>query len=498
MTPSRAKTILIADDEPNIVWALQQFLEGEGYAVDTASSAENALEQYNRRRPDLVLLDVRLPGMDGLTALTEFRRRAPDLPVVMMTAHGNMETAVEAIKRGAFEYLTKPVRLDEVRAALGRAFERQRLSEEVQRLRAQLANAPRGGLIGASGPMQEVFKKIGALAASDATVLITGESGTGKEFAARALHASGRRAEGPFVALNCAAMPETLLESELYGHMAGAFTGAIKDKPGRAELAEGGTLLLDEVTEMPISSQAKLLRFLEERRFERLGSTKTQEVDTRIVATTNRDLDALRAEGKIREDLYYRLNVVSIRMPPLRERMEDVPLLAAHFLGVYGADPEAGMSEEALEALTGYAWPGNVRELRNAIEHAVVMARGRSIRPEHLPPATVRGAETAGLAGQSAEGIKKPKASLDAELTEYARQAVAAARAKGGEGNLYEEMVRRCEKPLLAAALAAMNGNQVRAAQMLGIHRTTLRKKIEEYGLGTARDEAEPADGNQQ
>jgi two-component system, NtrC family, nitrogen regulation response regulator GlnG len=470
--PAAPQKILIVDDEPSICWAFRQLLEPEGYQVASAASAEEGLEVAARERPDLIFLDIRLPGLSGLDALPQFREQHPDCPVLVLTAHGTMETAIEATRRGAYNYLIKPVHNADVLHQIRTALERRNLSQEVARLRRELAGDDNAAaLIGKSPVMQEVYKKIGALAGSNSSVLIYGESGTGKELAAQAIHRYSARARGPFIAVNCASMPEPLLESELYGHVKGAFTGAIRDKAGKAEVASGGTLFLDEIGEMPLAIQAKLLRFIEQKRFERVGSTEPVEVDVRILAATNLDLRARIKQQLFREDLYYRLNVVSLELPPLRQRPDDIPLLVTHFLE--RAAPVPDISAEVMQLFARYAWPGNVRELKNAVEHAVILARGKTIMPEHLPPhilLSLRGGDP--LAGQTLEDLVR------------ARTQRALDQAEGrDEGNAYAEIIADVEKAILAATLKRVNGNQVQASKLLGIHRTTLRKKIDEYGL---------------
>jgi DNA-binding NtrC family response regulator len=470
-----APKLLIVDDEPSICWAFTQLLQPEGYEVLAAASAEEGLETAERRRPDLILLDVRLPGMSGLDALPRLRELLPETPVLVMTAYGTMETAIEAIRRGASDYLTKPIHNEEALHRIRAALHTWRLSREVAELRGE---AERGGgpMAGKSPAMQEVYKKIGAVAGADCAVLITGESGTGKELVARAVHRYSSRAKGPFLAVNCAALPEQLLESELYGHVRGAFTGAVRDKEGKAETADGGTLFLDEVAELPPGIQAKLLRFLEHKRVERVGATEGRAVDVRILASTNQRLSERIARGLFREDLYYRLNVVSIELPPLRARKDDIPLLVAHFLSRAGGVAPARapqVSQEALKLLEQYDWPGNVRELKNAIEHAVLLARGAALQPAHLPAhilQSLRG--EAGTPGQTMEDLVRARTQRALDGAE-----------KRGEGNVYAELAGDVEKAILEATLKRTGGNQVRASRLLGIHRTTLRKKIEEYGL---------------
>ena len=471
--------ILIVDDEPSICWAFSQLLQGEGWQTLTAASAEEGLELAEAERPDLVVLDVRLPGISGLDALPKFRALNPELPVLVMTAHGTMDTAIEATRRGAYNYLTKPIHNADAIHQIRTALERHNLSREVAQLRRDLkSGVPADAMAGKSPAMQEVYKKIGAVAGAESSVLILGESGSGKELVARAIHGYSSRARGPFVALNCAALPEPLLESELYGHVKGAFTGAIRDKEGKAEIARGGTLFLDEIGEMPLSIQAKLLRFLEEKKFERVGSVETVEADVRILAATNLDLRTQIKKQLFREDLYYRLNVVSIELPPLRRRKDDIPLLVAHFLSradsaAGKSTPPAGISKDTMELIERFDWPGNVRELRNAIDHAVILSRGAVIAPEHLPAHVLRI-----LNGEDA----LPAHTLDDLIRGRTLAALDKSEGKD-EGNAYAEIISDVEKAILDTTLKRVNGNQVKASALLGIHRTTLRKKMEEYGL---------------
>ena len=469
--------ILIVDDEQSICWAFTQLLQPEGYTVFVAASAEEGLEIAAREAPDLVLLDVRLPGISGLQALPKFKEINPELPVLVMTAHGTMDTAIEATKRGAYNYLTKPIHNEDALHHIRTALERRTLSREVVQLRRELETAHSlESLIGRTPLMQDVYKKIGAVAPSSSSVLITGESGSGKELVAKAIHGYSDRSKGPFIAVNCASMPEPLLESELYGHVKGAFTGAIRDKAGKAEVADGGTLFLDEIGEMPLSIQAKLLRFLELKRFERVGSTESVEVDVRIVAATNLDLRAQIKKQLFREDLYYRLNVVSIELPAVRNRKDDIPILVARFLSksknaVSGKYSE--ISADAMKLLERYDWPGNVRELKNAIEHAMILARDTTITPEHLPAHILQN-----LRGEDpSQGT-----SLEELIRQRTHRALDAAEGVE-EGNAYAEINADVEKIILETTLKRVGGNQVKASKLLGIHRTTLRKKIEDYGL---------------
>jgi DNA-binding NtrC family response regulator len=380
--------ILVVDDEANARSALAELLKEEGYQVETAADGFKALPKLDDFAPDLVLTDLKMPGLDGMELMKKAWEGDPERVVVVMTAYGSVDTAVAAMRQGAADYLTKPINVDELVLVIQRVLERRRLRAEAGQLRQRLAER-RGmkNIIGSSAVMQRVFDTVLQVAPSKASVLITGESGTGKELVAEALHEHSPRAKGPFVKLHCAALAETILESELFGHEKGSFTGAAGRRDGRFQQADGGTLFLDEIGEISPALQVKLLRFLQEKTFERVGGNQTIKVDVRIIAATNRDLAKMVKEGGFREDLFYRLNVVAIDMPALRERPSDIPLLAMHFLKKYAAENDKamiGFSDEALGALTRYAWPGNVRELENAIERAVIVARGDTIRPEDL------------------------------------------------------------------------------------------------------------------
>jgi len=476
MSTPAAQRILVIDDEQAICWAFTQLLQPHGYLVSVAASAEEGLELAAKENPDLVLCDIRLPGISGIDALPKLKELNPDLPIIVMTAHGTMETAIEATRRGAYNYLTKPIHNEDALHQIRTALERRNLSREVTQLRRELEGAYSiESLVGKAPAMQEVYKKIGAVAGSTSSVLITGESGSGKELVAKAIHSYSGRGKGPFIAVNCAAMPEALLESELYGHVKGAFTGAIRDKEGKAEVADGGTLFLDEIGEMPLSIQAKLLRFLEEKKFERVGSTESVEVDVRILAATNRDLRMQIKKQLFREDLYYRLNVVSIELPSLRERKDDVPLLVARFMARSNAGKLPEISRDAMKLLERYDWPGNVRELKNAIEHAVILSRGSTILPEHLPAhilQNLRGEDPA--QGQSLEDLIRQRTHRALDTAEGLE-----------EGNAYNELAADVEKVVIETTMKRVGGNQVKASKLLGIHRTTLRKKIEDYGIGS-------------
>ena len=424
--------ILVIDDERSICKAFDLLLTDAGHSVAVAGTIDAGFRAAREQLPDVIILDIRLPDGNGLDALPKFRSEFPDAPVIVITAHGGMATGIEAMKRGAYNYITKPPNNDEIIETVARATERKNLSDEIQALREQLAAGKTDAdtMVGSSPEIQSVYKKIGAVATTDATVLITGESGVGKELVAEAIHKHSARASGPFRAVNCAGLPETLIESELYGHVKGAFTGAVKDREGRAKSADGGTLFLDEIAEIPTETQAKLLRFIETRSFEPVGSAETIAVDVRIIAATNRNLERRISEERFREDLYYRLNVVEIHVPPLRDRKEDIPLLVAHFL----SQPPGGSKEitrDAAAALEAHLWPGNVRELKHAIQHAVVVARGEPIRIDHLPAHIIGKTSTQETAGANV---------LDASVRALTETFLASLRAgpESADGAIYE------------------------------------------------------------
>jgi two-component system nitrogen regulation response regulator GlnG len=465
--------ILVADDEDSLRWVLEKGLRGAGYDVTAVKDGAAAVRAVETTAFDLVFLDVRMPGMDGLAALARMRELRADACVVVMTAHGTMETAIQAMQRGAYDYLTKPFDLDEVLLLAERALEAGRLTQEVARLRTGLQEVREfSALIGRHPRMQDVYKTIGRTAGTDVTVLLRGESGTGKELVARAIHHYSRRAGRPFVAVSSAAIPGTLLESEMFGHERGAFTDAKERRLGKFELAHGGTLYLDEIGDMPLELQTKLLRALQERTIERLGGHEPIRIDVRVLAATNRELEALMRDGRFREDLYYRLNVVTLNLPPLRERRRDIALLVEHFLAKYAAElGECGVAPEALDRLVGHDWPGNVRELENVVQRAMVMATSGVILPEHLPIGPVSAAASVAVDASLEEIIERKLVECVRGLREHA------------SANLYDLMVGLVEKPLLRAVLRETGGNQVRAAQILGINRNTLRKKLTEHGI---------------
>jgi two-component system, NtrC family, response regulator AtoC len=448
-----AYRILIADDSAAIRDVLREALVDEGYDVTEAASGDDVLAEFNGNgtpKPDLVLMDIRMPGKDGIEVLRALRAsRDAELPIIVMTAFGSASTAIEAMKLGAFDYIAKPFELEEVTVAIERFFERQDLSDRVVRL---LVESNRDEiLIGDSPAMQDIYKIVGRVARSDATVLVSGETGTGKELVATVIHRNSTYSAGPLIKVNCAALPETLLESELFGHEKGAFTGAIAQRKGRFELANKGTIFLDEVGEMTLATQKKLLRVLQEREFERVGGTNSIKVDTRVVAATNKDLPREIDAGNFREDLYYRLNVIAIELPPLRERHTDIPLLVEHFLHKHrygrGSAP-ARISQEAMSRLLAHDWPGNVRELENTIERAVIMARGGVIAADHV---TFPGQET-----------RRP-----VDVT----QAIA-------DGTTLDAFLKDIESRYLREALRQAGGNEAVAAGLIGIELEELRSRV--------------------
>jgi DNA-binding NtrC family response regulator len=430
--------VLIVDDEAILRDAMAEALRRAGHAVDAFESARPALDRFAQESYDLVISDLRMPGMDGIGVLEEARRLAPDVPVVIVTAHGTVESAVGAMKKGAYDYIIKPFKLDELELLAGRALAHRQLAVENEVLRARVAEPEAEAVWGPSS--RALCELLERAAQSDATVLVSGESGTGKEVAARTLHRLSKRRAAPYLAVNCAALSAGLLESELFGHEKGAFTGADRLRKGRFELADGGTLLLDEVSEIDPALQAKLLRVLQERAFERVGSSQPRKVDVRVVATTNRDLAAEVSKGRFRQDLYYRLNVLPVRMPPLRERREEIPLLVEHFAKRF----RKRVSKGAMKRLSDYDWPGNVRELGNVIERAAVLCAGDEVSGEMIAPWL--------------EGPARPGPTL--------------------VGVPLEELERRA----IEENLKANGGNREKTARVLGVTSRTLRDKLKKWG----------------
>jgi two-component system response regulator HydG len=454
-----APKILIADDEPGMRKSLAIMLRREGYAVSEAASGQDALDQLGAEVFGLVISDLRMTPVSGLDLLRAVKQANSAVEVILMTGFGSIESAVEAMKLGAFDFITKPFQQEEIVLRVRNALEKHRLKAEVDLLRAEVTSAfGVDGIVGASEPIRHLLELIPRVARTDSTVLITGESGTGKELVARAVHAASRRSQGPFISVSCAALPETLLESELFGHIKGAFTGAQAARKGLLEEAHQGTFFLDEIGEAPAPIQAKLLRVLEERTIRRLGDNRSIAIDVRIITATNRDLDAAVRDKQFREDLLYRLNVIRIHLPPLRERMEDLPLLIRHFLAVHGRKLERrleGVAPAALEALRRYSFPGNVRELSHMIERAVALAAGPLIEAPDLPEVVRRG-ETPSL----------PAAGAPAPTTSPLKEAV-----------------DTLEHEQILEALRQADWNISRAAQRLGISRNTLRYRMEKFHL---------------
>jgi two-component system nitrogen regulation response regulator GlnG len=457
---------------------------GPEIEVATASSGEEGLRLIPKLKPDLVLMDVRMAGMSGLETLRRLRQSDARLPVIIMTAYGTTQTAIEAMKLGAYDYLLKPFdvpKLKEVVSAALRASQamRQTVTLETSLSAEDLAT----GMVGRSAAMQEVFKLIGQLAVSDATVLITGESGTGKELAARAIYTHSRRAHQPFLAINCAAIPETLLESELFGHEKGAFTGAATQRIGKFEQCHGGTLFLDEIGDMTLPTQTKILRVLQSGEFERVGGNQPVKVDVRVIAATNRPLEQAVAEKKFREDLFYRLNVVRLHLPPLRERKEDVPLLVEFFLRKLTratGRPRPGLAPETLALLSRHDWPGNVRELENVLQRALVVAKGDTLLPQDLPAELRGGAVSAPLSAPAvpAPAAAPSPAAAPADVVAWVRALFDWARQ-----DPRRQLLPTVERELVLQALRETGGNQLQAARLLGMTRATLRKRIERYGI---------------
>jgi two-component system nitrogen regulation response regulator GlnG len=473
--------ILVVDDEESICWGLSRLGESLGHEVIASSSAEHALSCVEVRRPDVIVLDVRLPGMDGLSAIERFQDQCGSVPIIVITAYGDLQTAVDAVRRGAFDYIAKPFDVGKVKAALVRALA-SRPGETSTTEPVQLE-----GMVGRSPTMQEVYKQIALAAGSDASVLLTGESGTGKELAARAIHRYSARANGPFVAVNVASLSSTLAESELFGHVRGAFTSADAHRPGLLVQANGGTLFLDEVADIPQPTQVKLLRALEHGEVIPVGGNEAVRSDFRVISATHRDLAQRAEEGLFRHDLYCRLCAFPIHLPPLRSRPQDIAELTEYFtttLAKPPSVPKVAITKETLAELERRPWYGNVRELRNAIDHALIVARGRAIMPEHLPPAvTVK---------QTHGSPADVEAAVVAAVRAWAEQHVGDAELAG---RLYERMLAVVEPPMLDVTLELHKGQCAAAARQLGMHRTTLRKKLIEHKID---EDARGGDGNEQ
>ncbi len=479
--------ILVVDDDLAHRTMLKTLLSGWGYRIREADDGETAIAAVRKQPFDLVLMDIRMLKISGLEALVEIKALNPAIPVIIMTAYASLETAVEAVKKGAYDYLQKPLDFDELHLKMERAMEHRRLKEENVLLKESLGSRfDRRNLIGSSPVMVRLLETVAQVAPSEATVLITGESGTGKEMLAGAIHFNSRRREGPFVKINCAAITETLLESELFGHEKGAFTGADRRQEGKFRQADGGTIFLDEVSEMSLAMQVKLLRVLQEREITRVGGSESLKVDVRVIAATNRDLAGEIAAGRFREDLYYRLNVVTLIAPPLRERAEDIPILAQYFLEQFARKNNKnikGFSPQAMDRLRRYSWPGNVRELMNAVERGVVLTRGDYLEETELSLSAAPGAVPA---PSSPSGPGNVSAAGDAGTTAAGTSHNTISAAPAGEeaaGGKRPLSLDKMEQETIIRTLAEVRGNKSEAARRLGITRRTLHLKLKKYGL---------------
>ena len=465
-------TILIIDDDDQLRKRFHKLLSEEGYTAQGAASGEAGLEIIRNRLPDLVIVDIRLPGMNGLETFEAIHALEPKLPVIIMTAYGTTETAIEATKMGAFDYILKPFEIPDMLAVIKQALEAGRFMRTPVQMDVSADKVGQEAIVGRSKPMQDVYKAIGRVSTSDATVLIRGESGTGKELVARAIYQHSLRAQKPFLVINCVAIPENLLESELFGYERGAFTGAAHRRVGKIEQVHGGTVFLDEIGDMPSSIQSKILRLLQEKSIERLGGRRTIPVDVRILAATNRDLEAALAQGRFREDLYYRLKVVTIALPPLRQRRDDIPLLTDFFLARYAAElgmDNPGIAPDALATISSHQWPGNVRELSNTLQKALIFSRGAPIRAEDV------------IQALSAEKVPREP---DSRATEdIIRRWMRGAMTSTADPDTFEKIMDHLAGILVGEALNLTDGNRSRAAELLGLSRPTLHSKIEKYGL---------------
>jgi nitrogen regulation protein NR(I) len=465
--------ILIIDDDDSLRRSFQKLLSEEGYRTDSAASGEDGIQKIKKRTPDLVILDMRLPGMNGLETFQVIHAMDPKLPVIIMTAFGTTHHAIEAIKLGAFDYVLKPFEIPGMLGIVRQALEAGRFMRSPVEMDGAPGEISREAIIGRSRAMQDVYKAIGRVSSTEATVLIRGESGTGKELVARAVYSHSLRADKPFQVINCVAIPENLLESELFGFEKGAFTGAAHRRVGKIEQAHGGTVFLDEIGDMPFGIQSKILRLLQEKSIERLGGRETIPVDVRIIAATNRDLEAALQRGRFREDLYYRLKVVTISLPPLRQRAEDIPLLADYFLARYAAELDIdnpGITKEAVAVLLSHAWPGNVRELSNTIQKGLIFNRGAPLQPQEILQAV-----GAGIASGADASLRE----TDQVLRQWARETISSR----NEANKFDAIMDHFASILVGEALNMTRGNRSQAARLLGLSRPTLHSKIEKYRL---------------
>ena len=471
------KNVMVIDDDEKICWAFKQFLESEGYNPTIANSAEEGLRSIEPDKPDVILLDVGLPGMNGLEALAKIKAHHPRIIVVIITAYDDVDTTVEAMRLHAFDFVPKPIDLDVVKSVLERAFRTQSVQSTLPVETDHDSETETRGhrLVGKSEQMREIYKLIGVMASNTTTVLIEGETGTGKDLVARAIHAGSERKDKPFVPIDCGALPDELLESELFGYEAGAFTGAkTEGKPGRFELANSGTLFLDEVANMSPALQVKLLRTLQTQEIERLGGTRTLKVDVRVIAATNQELGEMVKLGQFRADLYYRFKRISLHLPPLRERQEDIPLLVTHFLQLIQDElgkHVRGISEDGMKLIQNYTWPGNVRELENCIRSAATLSRSDVILPDDLPPEIHTGHSP------TTPGPSQLETSLKSVLQVITKTAIAE-----GSQQLYDDVTALLDKTLIELALDECSNNQSKAAELLGISRTTFIKKTKQAG----------------
>lgn len=467
--------ILIVDDDPGMRYSINRMLEGQGFLISSAKNGTEALKLFFAENPDLVIMDIKMPGQSGLDVLRQIKEQDPKALIILMTAFGTTETAIEAMKFGAFDYILKPFDIPQMRAMVERALEVSRMMKKM----VAYPDRPEAGagveaIVGSSPAMQQIYKMIGQVAPTGVTVVLRGESGTGKELVARAVYHHSSRAEKPFLPVNCAAIPETLLESELFGHEKGAFTGALTRRIGKFEQCNGGTLFLDEIGDMTPATQAKILRVLQDRQFERLGGSERITVDVRVIVATNKDLEKAIREGTFRQDLYYRLKVVTLHLPPLRERREDIPELVRYFLQIFAPEINRNVKNiapRALEKLMRYRWPGNVRELENAVKRALVIAKGHTLLLEDFILEEVEpeiGAQEQIDFEKRLEMLMEP---VFKELAEHAK------------GRPESDLMSAVEKILIKRALQETKGNQVQAAILLGMSRNTLRSKIERYKI---------------
>jgi nitrogen regulation protein NR(I) len=475
--------ILVVDDEHSVRQAFEEILSNKGHTVVSVRGGEDAMDLLQKDDCDLVILDICLPGMNGLDALGRIKQRRPKLPVIVMTGRGTTDTAIEATKRGAFDYQLKPFEPAEMLCTIAKALEGARWMQGDVTLGPETIASSNEAIVGRSAAMQQIYKAIGRVAPTDATVLIRGESGTGKELVARAIYQHSLRSGRPLMVVNCAAIPETLLESELLGYEPGAFTGATTRRIGKFEQVNGGTIFLDEIGDMPVMVQAKILRLLQERTFQRLGGNETIQVDVRVLCASNRNLERAIAEGSFREDLYHRLNVVTLQIPPLRDRREDVPLLVDYFLNRCARASRVErppLARNALDLLVRYAWPGNVRELEHLIQRLMIFTGGYTIQAHDLPPTLQSQARAASAGAAVTPGDQSYLSLIQAYLDSY-----------GGD-HAHEELMERVEELLIMEALRRSHGNQTHAGRLLGLPRPTLHAKMQKFGLQGRGDPQEP------